>query len=147
MVNFVLRHSGLERGWMSKDILPFPLSTSPTEAEISLSLEAGKAQLGQAEGEEATVDECLQEAGLEAWRFLVTRVLNFVMNALFPAPGASERCQLAGHRSARGCSGKTVVFPLSRSLTLSINRQTSQCDKSWDVPSAAAPLTLDSLVT
>ena len=32
---------------MSKDILPFPLSAFPTAAEISLSLEAGRAQLGQ----------------------------------------------------------------------------------------------------
>ena len=36
VVNFVLRHSGLERGRMSKDILPFPLSAYPTAAEISL---------------------------------------------------------------------------------------------------------------
>ena len=31
---------------MSEDILPFPLSTCPTTAEISLSLEAGRAQHG-----------------------------------------------------------------------------------------------------
>ena len=55
---------------MSKDILPFPLSAFPTAAEISLS-KVGRAHLGQAEGEEATVDEYLQEAGLEAWTFLV----------------------------------------------------------------------------
>ena len=48
--NFVLRHSGLERGGISKDILPFPLSFCPTAAEISLSLEAGRAQLGQGGG-------------------------------------------------------------------------------------------------
>ena len=40
---------------MSKDILTFPLSFFPTAAEISLSLEAGRAQLGQAEEEEAMV--------------------------------------------------------------------------------------------
>ena len=37
---------------------------------ISPSLEAGRTQLGQAEGEEVTVDEYLQEAGLEAWTVL-----------------------------------------------------------------------------
>ena len=51
---------------MSKDILTFPLSFCPTAAEISLSLEAGRAQLGQAEGAEASLDEYIQEAGLEA---------------------------------------------------------------------------------
>ena len=66
VVNFVLRHSGLERGEMSKDILPFPLSTCSTEAEISLSLEAERAQLGQAEEPEAAFDEFIQEASLEA---------------------------------------------------------------------------------
>ena len=55
VVNFVLRHSGLEREEMTKDILPFPLSTCPTAAEISLSLEVGRARLGQAEEEEAMV--------------------------------------------------------------------------------------------
>ena len=70
--NFVLRHSGLERGGMSKDILPFPLSAFPTAAGISLSLEAGRAQLGQAEEPEATHDEYIQEAGLEAWTSLAT---------------------------------------------------------------------------
>ena len=59
VANFVLRHSGLERGRMSKDILPFPLSLCPTAAELSLSLEAGRAQLGQAEEEEATVQQLL----------------------------------------------------------------------------------------
>ena len=65
-------------GEISKDILPFPLSFCPTAAEISLSLEAGRAQLGQAEGAEAALDEYIQEAGLEAWTFLVTWALNFV---------------------------------------------------------------------
>ena len=45
---------------------PFPLSFCPTAAEISLSLEAGRAQRGQAEGAEAALDEYVQEAGLEA---------------------------------------------------------------------------------
>ena len=58
--------------------LPFPLSFCPTAAEISLSLEAGRAQLGQDEGAEAALDEYIQEAGLEAWTFLVTWALNFV---------------------------------------------------------------------
>ena len=49
---------------MSKDILPFPLSAFPTAAGISLSLEAGRAQLGQAEEPEATLDEYIQEARL-----------------------------------------------------------------------------------
>ena len=67
VVNFVLLHSGLERGReMTKDILPFPLSTCPTAAETSLSLEVGRAQLGQAEEPEATLDEYMQEAGFEA---------------------------------------------------------------------------------
>ena len=44
-------------GGMSKDIFPFPLLGFPTAAEISLSLEAGRAQLGQAEEPEATLDE------------------------------------------------------------------------------------------
>ena len=63
---------------LSKDMLPFPLSVCPTAAEISLSLEAGRTQLGQAEGTESRLDEHLQEAGLEAWAFLVTWALNFV---------------------------------------------------------------------
>ena len=59
-------------GGLSKDILPFPLSFCPTAAEISLSFEAGRAQLSQAEKAEAELDEYIQEAGLEAWTFLVT---------------------------------------------------------------------------
>ena len=55
---------------MSKDILPFPLLGFPTAAGMSLSLEAGRAQFGQAE--EATLDEYIQEAGLEAWTSLAT---------------------------------------------------------------------------
>ena len=51
---------------MSKDTLSFPLSAFTTAAEISLSLEAGRAQLGQAEGPEATLDEYIQEAGFIA---------------------------------------------------------------------------------
>ena len=78
VANFVLRHSGLERESLSKDILPFPLSACPTAAEISLSLEAGRTQLGQAEGTKSRHDEYLQQAGLEAWAFLVTWALNFV---------------------------------------------------------------------
>ena len=68
-------------GRISKDILPFPLSFYPTAAEISLSLEAGRAQLGQAEGAEASLDEYTQEAGLEAWTLLVTWALNFVYSS------------------------------------------------------------------
>ena len=56
---------------MSKDILPFPLSPYPTAAELSLSLEAGRAQLDQDEGPERHFDEYINEAGLEAWTFLV----------------------------------------------------------------------------
>ena len=50
--NFVLRHTGVERGGegVSRDILPFPLSFCPTAAEVSLSLKAGKAQTGLAKG-------------------------------------------------------------------------------------------------
>ena len=77
VVNFVLKHGGLERGeeGMSKDVLSFPLSAFPTAGEISLS-EEGRAHLGQAEGEEATVDEYLQEAGLETWTFLLETTWN-----------------------------------------------------------------------
>ena len=78
MVDFVLRHSGLEREEMSKETLPFPLSAFPTVAEISLLLEAGRAQDGEAEGLEATLDEKIQEAGLEAQRSLATSAMNFV---------------------------------------------------------------------
>ena len=63
---------------ITKDILPFPLSFCPTEAEISLSLETESSQLGQAEEPEASLDEFIQEASLEAWTFLVTWALNFV---------------------------------------------------------------------
>ena len=44
VLNFDLRHSGLEREWISKDILTFPLSFCPTAAEMSLSLEASRAR-------------------------------------------------------------------------------------------------------
>ena len=112
---------------MSKDILPFPLSAYPTAAEISLSLEARRAQLGQAEEPEPTLNEYDQEPGLEhghpwppelvslvysgrngerAERLETSRGSSNDMNALFPAPEAFERCQLAGHCSARGCLGK-----------------------------------------
>ena len=57
---------------MPKDILPFPLLGFPTAAEISLSLKAGRAQLGQAEEPKATLDEYIQEAGLEVWGSLAT---------------------------------------------------------------------------
>ena len=60
--NFVLRHSGLKRGETPKDILPFALSTCSTKAEMSLSLETERAQLGQAEEPEAALDEFIQEA-------------------------------------------------------------------------------------
>ena len=70
--NLVLRHSGLERVGMSKDILPFPLSAFPTAAGISLSLEAGRAQLGKAEEPEATLDEYIQEARLGSRTSLAT---------------------------------------------------------------------------
>ena len=72
--NFVLRHSGLERGDVERhsSLSPFPLSAFPTAAGISLSLEAGRALLGQAEAPEATLDEYIQEAGLEAWTSLAT---------------------------------------------------------------------------
>ena len=63
---------------MSRDILPFPLSFCPTAAEISLSVNAGKAQTRLAKGTEVTLDAYIQEAGLEAWTFLVTWALNFV---------------------------------------------------------------------
>ena len=69
---FFLRHSGLERGEISKDILTFPLLDFPTADEISLLWEAGRAQLGQAEEPEATLDEYIQEAVLEAWGSLAT---------------------------------------------------------------------------
>ena len=73
VVNFVLRHSGLERGGgMSKDILPFPLSAYPTAAEISLSLEARRAQLGQAEEPEPTLNEYDSRTRLRAWTSLAT---------------------------------------------------------------------------
>ena len=49
-----------------KTFSPFPLSPCPTEAEISLSLEAERGQLGQAEEPEAPLDEYIQEAGFEA---------------------------------------------------------------------------------
>ena len=75
MVNFVLRHSGLEReGGISKDILTFPLSFCPTAADISLSLEAGRAQLGQVERAEPALDDYILNAGLGAWTCLVTWV-------------------------------------------------------------------------
>ena len=65
--NFVLRHSGLERGGdVKRHSPPFPLSPCPTEAEISLSLEAERGQLGQTEEPEAPLDEYIQEAGFEA---------------------------------------------------------------------------------
>ena len=49
MVDFVLRHSGLERGEISKDILPFPLSAFPsavggTVHSVHMSLCVGRAQ-------------------------------------------------------------------------------------------------------
>ena len=72
---------------MSKDILPFPLSAFLTAAEISLSLEAGRAQLGQAKEPEATLDENIQEAGWEhghSW-----------------SPGLSTSCIPAGSSTAQ----------------------------------------------
>ena len=47
------------RGEMSKDILPFPLSPCPTAAELSLSLEARRAQLDQDEGPETHLTSTL----------------------------------------------------------------------------------------
>ena len=63
---------------MSKDILTIPLSLCPTAAEVSLSLEAGRAQLGQAEGAEASFDEYSQEAGLETEHSLIPGIFTFV---------------------------------------------------------------------
>ena len=68
VVDFGLRHSGLERERGCRmTFFPF---RSRLARLISPSLEAGRTQLGQAEGEEVTVDEYLQEAGLEAWTVL-----------------------------------------------------------------------------
>ena len=41
-------------------------------------MNAGKAQICLAKGSEVTLDANIQEAGLEAWTFLVTWALNFV---------------------------------------------------------------------
>ena len=118
MVNFVLRHSGLERvkEGISKDILPFPLSFCPTAAEISLSLEAGRAQLGQAEGAEASLDEYIQEAGLEAWTFLVTWALNFVYSGRH-----GERAERPETSRNSGMDTKHFEQQSSQVLSLSAN--------------------------
>ena len=63
---------------MSKDILPF---RSRLARRISPSLEAGRTQLGQAEGAKRQLTSTLKKkkkAGLESQRCLVTRALNFV---------------------------------------------------------------------
>ena len=87
MVNFVLRHSGLERGGgISKDILPFPLSFCPTAADISLSLEARRARLGQAERAEPALDDYIQNAGLGAWTSLVTWVCFILSRVRWTSP-------------------------------------------------------------
>ena len=52
-------------GEMSKDILPFPLSPCPTAAELSLSLEAGRAQLDQDEGPDRHLTSTLTKP---AWK-------------------------------------------------------------------------------
>ena len=114
---------------MSKDTLPFPLSAFPTAAEISLLLEAGRTQVGEAEGPEATLDEYIQEACLEAWRSLATWATNFVyfvrdgeradrpetsksndMNAVFSAPGASWNDASWQVTVPRGCWKQQMIF-------------------------------------
>ena len=65
VVNFVLRHSGLECGG------GYRKTFSPWRQE---GLNVG----ARPKGAEASLDEYIQEAGLEAWTFLVTWALNFV---------------------------------------------------------------------
>ena len=52
-------------------------------------MKAGKAQTGLAKGTEAALDAYIQEAGLEAWTFLVTWALNI------------ENCKRHGERAER----------------------------------------------
>ena len=77
--NFVLRHSGLERRGISKDFLPFPLSfIAPPRLKYRSCWRQKGLNLARAGGTEVALDEYIQEAGLEAWTFLVTWALNFV---------------------------------------------------------------------
>ena len=66
VVNFVLRHSGLEQVvGISKDILSFPLSFCPTAAEISLSLEAEGLTLARPKGRRRHLTRTLKKL---AWK-------------------------------------------------------------------------------
>ena len=66
---------------MSKDILPFPISAYPTAAEISLSLEARRAQVGRAKEPEPRFNEYIQEPGLEHGHPWPPELLSFVLPA------------------------------------------------------------------
>ena len=91
MVNFVLRHSGLERGGISKDTLPFPLSFCPTAADISLLLEAGRARLGQVERAEPALDDYIQNACFGAWACLVTGLCFILSRVRWTSPAPQLR--------------------------------------------------------
>ena len=91
MVIFVLRHSGLEQGGISQDILPFPLWFCPTVADISLSVEAGRARLGQVERAEPALDDYIQNAGFGAWTCLVTRFCFILSRVRWTSPAPHLR--------------------------------------------------------
>ena len=84
MVNFVLRYSGLE-------IFPFPLWFCPTAADTSLSLEAGRARLGQVERAEPALDDHIQNAGFGAWTCLVTGVCFILSRVRWVSPAPQLR--------------------------------------------------------
>ena len=69
VVNFVLRHSGLERRGDVERHSPLSALVLPPQRLKYRSCQRQDNQLGQAEGTEATLDEYIQEAGCHSHRY------------------------------------------------------------------------------
>ena len=107
---------------------PFPLSTCPTAAETSLSLEVGIAQLGQAEEEEAMVKQLLghREAFTLCWIQALSTVLCHGQFICGVAPARLFACdeikKNASHESRYGgtdCEDNDLC--ISRNLVIGLN--------------------------
>ena len=77
VVNFVLRHSGLEREGYRTTFSPLRSRFAPQRLKYRSRWRQEGLNLARPRGG-ASLNEYIQKAGLETWTFLVTRVLNFV---------------------------------------------------------------------
>ena len=78
VVNFVLRHSGLERGVYRKTFSPFRSRFAPQRLKYRSRWRQEGLNLARPKGRKRHLTSTFKKTGLEAWTFLVTWALNFV---------------------------------------------------------------------